>query len=85
MAMYSAAELMSSWASISEKGTGPCRAASAGRDQTVKVWDLATSDVFATYTAGGELGSVAFGDGGNIVVAGDRLGQVHQLRLEPDR
>lgn len=58
------------------------RAVSASYDQTLKVWDLATGAVVATFTAEAPVASCAVGPDDLSIIAGDSLGRVHFLRLE---
>ena len=58
------------------------RAISASEDNTLKVWDLATCAVVATFTADGPVLACAVAPDGGTIVAGDALGRLHFLRLE---
>ena len=58
------------------------RALSASAENTVKVWELETGVVLATFTCDGGEHCCAFSDGGMLIVAGDASGHVHFLRLE---
>jgi hypothetical protein len=57
------------------------RAVSASEDKTLKVWDLDTAEALATFTADAALLCCAFA-GGQTILAGDRGGHVHFLKLE---
>ncbi|HEY1282517.1 MAG TPA: hypothetical protein VGF22_22745, partial [Acidimicrobiales bacterium] len=57
------------------------RAVSASDDLRVKVWDLDTGELVATFTADVEVVSTAIDATGRGIVVGDRLGQLHRLRL----
>ncbi|MET0112282.1 hypothetical protein [Limnospira fusiformis] len=57
-------------------------AVSASSDRTLKLWDLATGGVLATFTGEAPMISCAVADDGVTVVAGDWLGGVNFLRLE---
>ena len=58
------------------------RAVSASDDNTVKLWDLETGEVLATFTCDSAAPCCAFCDGGKLIVAGDAGGHIHFLRLE---
>ena len=58
------------------------RAVSASFDQTLKVWDLETGEVLATFTCDSAAHGCAFADDGRLIVGGDAGGHVHFLRLE---
>jgi len=58
------------------------QAVSASRDNTLKLWDLATGEVFVTFTGEAAMVSCAIAPDGVTVVAGDSSGVVHFLRLE---
>ncbi|MDT9178410.1 MAG: WD40 repeat domain-containing protein, partial [Limnospira sp. PMC 1238.20] len=58
------------------------RAVSASDDKTLKLWDLETGEVLATFTGEGAMESCAVAPDGVTVVAGDKSGRVHFLRLE---
>ncbi|TVU52285.1 MAG: hypothetical protein EA414_18185, partial [Arthrospira sp. PLM2.Bin9] len=58
------------------------RAVSASRDNTLKLWDLATGEEIASFTAEAEFEACAVAPDGVTVVAGDESGRVHFLRLE---
>jgi WD40 repeat protein len=57
------------------------RAVSASQDQTLKVWDLETGAIMATFTCDAEAYCCAF-TGAQKIVAGDEDGQVYFLALE---
>jgi WD40 repeat protein len=57
------------------------RVLSASLDQTIKLWDLATGQVLATFTADGALDACAVSPAGTVFVAGDRHGRLHVLEL----
>jgi WD40 repeat protein len=58
------------------------RAVSASSDHTVKLWDLDTGEVIATFTCDGAARCCAYSDVLKLIVAGDAGGHVHFLRLE---
>ena len=58
------------------------RAVSASGDNTVRVWELETGEVLATFTCDSVAYCCASSDGGKLIVAGDACGRVHFLRLE---
>jgi WD40 repeat protein len=58
------------------------RAVSGSQDRTVQVWDLERRDQIACFSADGSVEACALAPDGKTVIAGDRLGQVHILRLE---
>ena len=58
------------------------RAVSASEDNTVKVWDLETGEVLATFTCDSAAYCCAFSDALKLIVAGDAGGHLHFLRLE---
>jgi WD40 repeat protein len=57
------------------------RAVSASHDNTLKVWDLETGVLLATFTCDGSVLSCVF-IGDNKLIAGDSGGRVHFLNLE---
>jgi WD40 repeat protein len=57
------------------------RAVSASADHTLKVWDLSSGQVIATFSGEGSLDACAIAPDGRIV-AGGTSGRVHILRLE---
>jgi hypothetical protein len=48
----------------------------------VKVWDLETGEVLATFTGDGAAHCCAYVDALKLIVAGDASGRVHFLSLE---
>ncbi|MEB3831840.1 WD40 repeat domain-containing protein, partial [Phormidium sp. CCY1219] len=64
---------------ITPDGTG---AVSASDDNTLKLWDLATGEVVASFSGESALFCCAVAPDGVTVVAGDRLGGVHFVGLE---
>ena len=58
------------------------RAISGSRDNTIKVWDLSSGNVIASFTTESPIASCAIAPDGLTIVAGDRLGRVYFLRLE---
>ncbi|MBW4493970.1 MAG: WD40 repeat domain-containing protein [Oscillatoria princeps RMCB-10] len=57
-------------------------AVSASRDNTLKVWDFFSGEEVACFTGDSALLCCAVAPDGVTVVAGDKLGRVHFLRLE---
>ena len=57
------------------------RAVSGSDDNTLKVWDIESGQVLATFTADGSIDGCAVGPDGVTIVAGDSTGAVHILRL----
>ncbi|MEC4986649.1 MAG: WD40 repeat domain-containing protein, partial [Oscillatoria sp. PMC 1076.18] len=57
-------------------------AISGSSDNTLKLWDLATGAVLATFTADVFVLCCAVAPDGRTVVAGDESGKVYFLRLE---
>ena len=57
-------------------------AISGSEDGTVRVWNLTTGHVRATYHADAAVTSCAVSADGRTLAAGDGSGQVHLLRLE---
>ena len=55
------------------------RAISASYDNTLKLWDLDTGRCLATFTADGPI--MACTVLGDRIIAGDRLGRIHVLRM----
>ena len=58
------------------------RAVSGSDDKTLKVWDLTTGGVVATFAADYPLQCCASSTRAETLVAGDTSGRVHLLRLE---
>jgi len=58
------------------------RVVSAAGDKTLKVWDLESGEVLATFTCDGAAFCCAFSDALKLIVAGDAGGHVHFLQLE---
>jgi WD40 repeat protein len=75
-------------ASLESSGGGGRRAVSASEDNSLKVWDLASGEVIAGFSAEGMLRACAVAPGGGragsglTIVAGGASGRVHFLRLE---
>jgi len=57
-------------------------AVSASSDHTLKVWELASGALLTTFICDAGAYCCAFSHDRRLIVAGDRLGQVHFLRLE---
>lgn len=57
-------------------------AVSASHDKTLKLWDLRNGACLATFTADTGVLACAVAPDGKAVVAGDRSGTVHFLRLD---
>ena len=57
-------------------------AISASEDKTLKVWDLETGKVLATFTWDGAALCCAYSDVLKLIVAGDAGGHLHFIRLE---
>jgi WD40 repeat protein len=60
---------------------------SASEDHTLKLWDIQNLherqvECIATFTGEGALIACAFAPDGGIIIAGEKLGGVHFLRLE---
>ncbi|MGB3642386.1 MAG: hypothetical protein WBA39_33105, partial [Rivularia sp. (in: cyanobacteria)] len=58
------------------------RAISASDDQTLKLWNLETGKVIATFTGESGIYCCAVAPDGLKIVAGERSGRLHFLRLE---
>ena len=50
-------------------------------DYTLRVWDLESGKELATFTGESEMHSCAVAPDGQTIIAGDRSGRVHFLRL----
>ena len=57
------------------------RAVSASYDRTLRVWDLKGGKEIATFAGDSEMTACALSLYGGIVIAGEKLGRVHFLRL----
>jgi WD40 repeat protein len=57
------------------------KAVSASSDRTLRVWDLASGRTAATFTTDAEVLACAVAPDGITIVAGDRSGRLHFLRL----
>jgi WD40 repeat protein len=53
-----------------------------GSYDTLKVWNLATGNIIASFTGESPIASCAIAPDGLTIVAGDRLGRIYFLRLE---
>jgi WD40 repeat protein len=51
-------------------------------DNTLKVWDLTTGNVIASFTSESAIACSAIAPDGVTIVAGTRSGRVYFLRLE---
>ena len=58
------------------------RAVSASDDRTLKVWDIESGKMIASFTGESYMLSCAFSPDGQTIVAGEASGRVHFLRLE---
>jgi WD40 repeat protein len=58
------------------------RAVSASGDRTLKMWDLETEEVLATFTCDSRGFCCAFSEVLKLIVAGDAGGPLHFLSLE---
>jgi WD40 repeat protein len=58
------------------------RAVSASWDNTVKVWELETGKILATFTCDARALCCAFSEALKLILAGDEGGHLHFLRLE---
>lgn len=66
-----------------------CRAVSVSYDRTLKVWDLETGIIVASFTSESPIfccviapDGVTIAPDGVIIVAGEASGRVHFIRLE---
>jgi WD40 repeat protein len=57
-------------------------AISASKDNTLKVWDLETREIIASFTGESSIMCCAVAPDGVTIVAGEASGRVHFLRLE---
>jgi WD40 repeat protein len=55
---------------------------SGSDDNTLKIWNLATREVIATFFGDGSINCFAASPDGKTILAGDSAGRVHFLRLE---
>jgi WD40 repeat protein len=62
--------------------TAEGRALSGSGDHTLKLWDLASGECLATFTADAPIPTCALAPDECTLVAGDSTGRVHFLRLE---
>lgn len=58
------------------------RAISTCRDNTLKMWELDTGEVFATFTCDEMANCCSFSDALELIVVGDAGGHLHFLRVE---
>ena len=58
------------------------QAVSASRDNTFKVWDLASGTIIASFSGEAGFISCVVAPDGKTIVAGDQGGRVYFLRLE---
>ncbi|MEG4020621.1 hypothetical protein QUA01_20685, partial [Microcoleus sp. S36a_B3] len=58
------------------------RGISGSLDNTIKVWDLWSGSVIASFTGESSIASCAIAPDGVTIVAGDAFGRVYFLRLE---
>ena len=65
--------------SVAVRGDGQ-RAVSASYDHTLKIWNVESGELLATFTCDAAMRCCAFN--GRELTAGDILGRVHFLRLE---
>ncbi|CAD6492343.1 MAG: WD domain, G-beta repeat [Candidatus Argoarchaeum ethanivorans] len=56
-------------------------AISGSWDRTLKVWDIGSGEVIASFNEDGPLHSCVISPNGRTIVAGDASGAVHFLRL----
>ncbi|WP_445243060.1 MULTISPECIES: WD40 repeat domain-containing protein [unclassified Microcoleus] len=55
---------------------------SGSDDNTLKVWDLLSGNILASFTAESSIACCAIAPDGVTIVAGDESGRVYFLRLE---
>ncbi|MFE5923157.1 hypothetical protein [Streptomyces sp. NPDC056468] len=70
-------------AEVTSIATNEHRLASVSTDGTVRLWDLADGRPLTAFTADGPLVACALTPDGRIVVAAEKSGRIHRLRLEP--
>jgi WD40 repeat protein len=58
------------------------RVISTSFDNTLMIWDLASGEVIASFIGDGEINKCLVAPDGVTIVAGERSGRVHFLRLE---
>ena len=58
------------------------QAVSGSDDTTLRVWDLGTGRELAAFTADAEITCCAVAQDGHTIIAGERSGRVHFLRVE---
>ncbi|MEG4099510.1 WD40 repeat domain-containing protein, partial [Microcoleus sp. Pol17_C1] len=58
------------------------RAISGSDDKTLKVWDLSSGNLIASFTGESSIACCAIAPDGVTIVAGDASGRVYFLRLE---
>jgi WD40 repeat protein len=58
------------------------QAISASRDNTLKLWNLETGEVIASFTGESPIICCAVAPDGVTIVAGEESGRLHFLRLE---
>jgi WD40 repeat protein len=61
---------------------GRAGAISASADKTLKVWDLETGEVIATFTCDSRALCCTYSDALKLIVAGDDGGHINFLSLE---
>ena len=57
------------------------RAVSGSNDQTLRLWDLENGEEIAAFTGESGMQSCAVAPEGHTVIAGERSGRMHFLRL----
>lgn len=58
------------------------RVISASRDETLKVWDISSGNIIASFTGESPISCFTIASDGVTIVAGDESGRVYFLRLE---